>query len=454
MTDVREVARLALEAAQGDDAEAVVLSERSGLARFASSEVHQPTLIENCSVTLQIVREKKIGTASTNRLDEESLRLLARRAGEAADAAVAEEAFPGLAQPVALPEVGGWDDAVAAIGPEDQARHARAAIEASSPLELFGFFTSGATELAITSTNGVDAYQAMTDATTLALAANERESGYATQTTWSADGIDPAAVGREAADTAERTRDAKSLDPAPYRAVLEPYALADLISYFSFDAFGANGLLEGRSYLSDRLGQKIVDEKVSIADDALDPDGLPKRFDFEGMPKQRVPLIENGVARGVVWDRTTAARAGDGNETTGHAPPPVYRQYGPLTFNLSVAGGEAESVDELCELVGDGIYVTRLHYLGIVDPREGVITGMTRDGTFRIRDGKIAEPLVNLRFTVSVPQMLEDVPGLSRETKLVNTSDFYGDRYPTAALVPALATARFNITGVGSEPGL
>jgi predicted Zn-dependent protease len=83
-----------------------------------------------------------------------------------------------------------------------------------------------------------------------------------------------------------------------------------------------------------------------------------------------------------------------------------------------------------------------------------VITGMTRDGTFRIRDGKIAEPLVNLRFTVSVPQMLEDVPGLGREQQLVNSSDFYGERYPTGALVPAIATARFNITGVGSEPGL
>ena len=98
--------------------------------------------------------------------------------------------------------------------------------------------------------------------------------------------------------------------------------------------------------------------------------------------------------------------------------------------------------------------MTRLHYLGIVDPREGVITGMTRDGTFRIRDGKIAEPLVNLRFTVSVPQMLEDVPGLGREQQLVNGSDFYGERYPIGTLVPAIATARFNITGVGSEPGL
>ena len=213
-------------------------------------------------------------------------------------------------------------------------------------------------------------------------------------------------------------------------------------------------MLEGRSYLAGRLDEKIMDEKVSIADDGLDPRGLPKRFDFEGVPKQRVQLIENGVAKGVVWDRTSAARAGNGHESTGHAPPPVYRQYGPLAFGISVAGGEVDTLEELCELVGDGIYVTRLHYLGIVDPREGVITGMTRDGTFRIRDGKIAEPLVNLRFTVSVPQMLEDVPGLSRETTLVNTSDFYGDRYPTGALVPAIATARFNITGVGSEPGL
>ena len=97
--------------------------------------------------------------------------------------------------------------------------------------------------------------------------------------------------------------------------------------------------------------------------------------------------------------------------------------------------------------------MTRLHYLGIVHPREGVITGMTRDGTFRIRDGKIAEPLVNLRFTVAVPDVLADVPGISREVKLVNQSDFYGERYPFGFLSPAIATARFNITGVGSTPG-
>jgi PmbA protein len=167
-----------------------------------------------------------------------------------------------------------------------------------------------------------------------------------------------------------------------------------------------------------------------------------------------VELVEDGVARSVVWDRATAARAGDGQASTGHAPPESLKYLGPQPFALSMAEGEAGSTDELAELVGDGIYVTRLHYLSIVDPREGILTGMTKDGTFRIRDGKIAEPLVNLRFTVSMPEVLADLPGLTSERTLVNLNDFYDERFAVAALVPAIATARFNITGTGSGPGL
>jgi PmbA protein len=167
-----------------------------------------------------------------------------------------------------------------------------------------------------------------------------------------------------------------------------------------------------------------------------------------------VLLLDQGVARGVVWDRTTAARARNGASTTGHAGPVESRDWGPLPYSLSVAPGEAESVDELAELVGDGIYITRLHYLGVIDPREGIVTGMTRDGTFRIRDGKIAEPLVNLRFTVSVPDLLREVYGLTRTAALVNSQNFYGERYPYGVLTPALAAARFTITGVGSKPGI
>ena len=171
------------------------------------------------------------------------------------------------------------------------------------------------------------------------------------------------------------------------------------------------------------------------------------------MPKQRVTIVERGVSKDVVWDRRTAKQAGEGRASTGHALPPSAQGYGPMAFNLSVAGGDA-SRDELVERVGDGLYITRLHYLSVVDPREGILTGMTRDGTFRIEGGRVTTPLVNLRFTLSFPKLLERLLGLSREVTLVNRSDFYGERYPSGTLVPAAATEAFTIVGTGSEPGV
>jgi PmbA protein len=448
-----DVARAALEAS-GGDAEAIAHSERSGLARFADSEVHQPTLIENVVVTLRIVRGNRAGVATTNKVDTDGLAELAQRATAAAESAPPDESFPGLAPPAQPPTVDGYDDATAALGPDEQARLAAAAIDAAGDIPVYGFFTSAVSGLAVASSTGLEVEQSMTDATALVVAAAEGCSGYAEQTSWRAADLDPAAVTREASEKAARTQDAGTLEPGVYRAVLEPYAFADLLDYFSHDSLGALGLLEKRSYLSGRIGEKVADEKVTIRDDPLDPHGLPKAFDFEGTPKQPVPLIENGVARGVVWDRTTAARARNGASTTGHAGPVESRDWGPLPYSLSVAPGEAESVEELAELVGDGIYITRLHYLGVIDPREGIVTGMTRDGTFQIRDGKIAEPLVNLRFTVSVPDLLREVYGLTRKAALVNSQNFYGERYPHGVLAPALAAARFTITGVGSKPGI
>jgi PmbA protein len=448
-----ELAERALGCASGDDALALVQGERSGMARFASSEVHQPTLIENEVVELQIVRDGRLGLAIGNRTDDEALRALAARAAEAAESAPSDPDFPGFAEPAELPQVEGYDDDTASLGAEEQARLAADAIEASE-LDLYGFFTSGVTELAIASASGIRASQPMTDVSVLALAAVDGASGYADQTGWRLSEIDPAAAARRATEKAERTRGAVELDPGSYPAVLEPTAFADLLLYFAYDAFSALGLIEERSYAFGRLGEKVFDEKFSLADDALDPRGLPKAFDFEGSPKQRVQLVEDGVLSGVVWDRRSAKRAGGGRRTTGHAPPSSVRNWGPLPFALSVAGGEAGSTEELAETIGDGIYVTRFHYLSIVNPREGVITGMTRDGTFRIRGGRIAEPLVNLRFTVSVPELLAELPGLTREPVLVNESAYYDERYPQGMLVPGVATARFDVTGVGSGPGV
>jgi len=451
LSEALDLAERALRAAEGDEALALANRERSGLARFAGSEVHQPTLIENDVVELQIVRDGKVGVAVANRTDDEGLKALAARAAEAADSAPADPDFPGLAPKAEPPAVEGYDEETAALSPQEQARLAAAAIEASS-LDLYGFFTSALTELGLASTTGLAVSQAMTDACIFALAAVEGASGHAEQTSWRVGDIDPAEAARAAVAKAERTRGAIELEPGSYRAVLEPYAFAELLLYFAYDAFGALGLLEERSYAAGRIGEKVFDERFSLADDGLDPRGLPKAFDFEGSPKTRVELVEGGVFRDVVWDRATGKRAR--RETTGHGPPSSLRRWGPLPFNLSVAPGEAGSTDELAELVGDGIYVSRLHYLSIVNPREGVITGMTRDGTFRIRGGRIADPLVNLRFTVSMPELLAELPGLTRETVLVNEASYYEERYPNGALVPAAATAKFDVTGTGSTPGI
>jgi predicted Zn-dependent protease len=448
-----ELAERACRAAEGDEADALAHVEESGFARFAGSEVHQPTLIRDETVTIRVVRDGKVGCAVTNRTDEQALRETAGRAAEAADRSPADPGFAGLQEPAELPAVEGYDEATAALTPEEQAQAAAAAIAAAPGFGLYGYFTSGVTELAVGSSKGHAVAQPMTDVSVLALAATDGASGYAEATSWRAGDLDPAAVAREAAEKADRTRGGETLEPGTYRAVLEPYALSELLFYFGFTSLNALAFLEERSYLSGRLGEQLFHPSFSVSDDGLDPRGLPKAFDLEGVPKRRVALIEEGVARDVVWDRRTAKQAGDGRSSTGHGLAAPSQAFGPIPFNLSVEGGDA-TVDELAERVGDGIYVTRLHYLSVVDPREGIITGMTRDGTFRIEGCKVTKPLVNLRFTTSFPELVARLLGLGREVELVNRSDFYDERYPYGTLVPAVATEAFTIVGSGSGPGL
>jgi len=454
MSRAIDLAQRAVKAAEGDEADASVHVESSGFARFASSAVHQPTLIRDETVTLRVVRDGRVGCATTNRTDDEGLAEAARHAGEAADSSPVDPWFAGLQEPEPVPEVGGYDEATAALTPEDQAEAAAEAIAAAPGLGLYGYYTSGVTEIAVASTTGHAVSQAMTDVSVLTLAASEDSSGYAEATSWRASDLDLAAVAREAAEKAARTRGAKTIEPQTFRAVLEPYAISELLFYFAFTSLNALAFLEGRSYLSGRLGEKLFDESFTVWDDGLDRRNYPKSFDLEGVPKRRVLMIEEGVARNLVWDRRTARQAGDGHVSTGHALAPPAQAFGPIPFNLSMRGGDAASVDELAERVGDGLYVTRLHYLGVVDPREGIITGMTRDGTFRVEGGKVTTPVVNLRFTTSFPALAAGLLGLTEEVTLVNRSDFYDERYPFGTLVPAVATEAFTIVGTGSGPGL
>lgn len=186
------------------------------------------------------------------------------------------------------------------------------------------------------------------------------------------------------------------------------------------------------------LGRRVMGDNVSIWDDGTDPSGLPSAIDFEGVAKRRVELVTDGVATGLVHDSATAARAGV--PSTGHALP-APNTFGPLTWNLFMAPGSS-SKEEMLAATERGIWVTRFHYVNIVHPRRGVLTGMTKDGTFLVEDGRITRPVRNLRFTEAIPEAFSRIEAISTETRLI-AAEYSG----VNARVPALRIRGFSFTG-------
>jgi predicted Zn-dependent protease len=191
------------------------------------------------------------------------------------------------------------------------------------------------------------------------------------------------------------------------------------------------------------LGTRVMGENVSIWDDGADPTGLPAPIDFEGVVRQRVELIRAGVANAVVHDAATGARAGTGS--TGHGLP-APNLAGPMAMNVFMSPGTTPR-DELIRGVKRGVWVTRFHYINPVHPKKAILTGMTKDGTFLIEDGRLTRPLLNFRFTQSIPEAFSDVRAASRETKLL-PGEFAG-----AFRAPAVHLGSFNFTGVTASEG-
>jgi len=268
---------------------------------------------------------------------------------------------------------------------------------------------------------------------------SDNSAGYAAALALDVGDLDFEAIGREALGKCLRSRQPRALEPGEYTVILEPYAVQDFGHMMSYTGFGAVALQEGRSFMAGKIGQPIVDPRISIWDDGLDPAGLPWPFDFEGVPKQRVDLIDQGVARGVVWDTYRAGKE-EGRVSTGHALP-APNPMGPLPLNTFWAPGEA-SLEEMIRTTERGLYVTRFHYTRPVEPRRVVITGMTRDGTFLIENGAVAYPVKNLRFTQSYLDALNQVEMVGREPHLLP-----GMAAMACDSVPALKLGRFHFTG-------
>jgi predicted Zn-dependent protease len=220
-----------------------------------------------------------------------------------------------------------------------------------------------------------------------------------------------------------------------------------LLEFAGILAFNGLAHLEGRGALSGRLGERVAAASISLRDEPLSRLTLPRAHDAEGVPKQPVALIEDGVATGVVHDLRSAAKAGGGTRSTGHAVEPGGSPYGPIPTNLVLAGGGAADEEALAAPIERGIYVTRLWYVNVVHERHALLTGMTRDGTFLIEDGRIGRPVRDVRFTDSVLRILEATEDLTAAQRLVSEGEFYGRRFANGAVCPALRAHGFRVTG-------
>jgi predicted Zn-dependent protease len=227
--------------------------------------------------------------------------------------------------------------------------------------------------------------------------------------------------------------------------VFAPQAVGWLVDLLADCAFNGLAHTERRGALDRRIGTRVAAPSINLADSPASPRTLPRSFDAEGIPKRPLPLIQDGVATGVVHDTRSASRAGAAS--TGHALAPGGDRSGPHPTNLVLAGGGAGDEDELCAGIERGVYVTRLWYANVVRPKETLITAVTRDGTFLIEDGRVTRPLRDLRLTDSVLGVLSRTKALTRDQKLTSDGEFYGRRFAYGVVCPALQADGVRFTG-------
>lgn len=437
---VRALAERAVRVTPADAAEAIAYSSDSALTRFAGNRIHQNVAEADTQLTVRAVLGTRTGVASTNRLDDDGLARVAAAAVEAARHAPEDPGFPGLpAGQIAAPFV--RDTAsVTAYDAMTRAEAAAAIIGESMKRGLTAAGTVGRTLYSVAIANSLGASRAATSADLRATVLSMGDAGASGWASWlgtDARAFAPAELGLRAAGIAARAADPQPLDPGTYAVVLAPEAVSDLLDFMGYLGFGAKSFAEASSFLTDGIGTQVVDPAITISDDALAPEGSGLPFDFEGQPKLRTPLIEAGVACGPVTDSYFAAKLGLPN--TGHALP-APNPYGPLPLNLVMDAGDATEAQMIAS-VERGVYVTRFHYVNVEDPMKLVLTGMTRDGTFLIENGKVTRPLKNLRFTQGVLEALSHVGSVGIERALI------GPEGGGATLVPALLLERWAFTG-------
>ena len=437
--EAEALARRALAFVTTADAARVNINSGSrGNTRFAVNQVSTGGDNYDTAVTVAAYAGRRVASSTTNQLDDASLRQAAQMAERLARLAPEDPEF--------LPELDAqqyeagrnWSETTASLDPQGRADAVRAITSPATQggLVSTGYLDTRAGASAVANTNGLFAYSRATGAalTTTVRTPDGTGSGWAGASHHDWSRIDAVSLGARAAEKARASRNPAAVEPGRYTVVLEPTAVGNLVQFISF-ALNARAADEGRSFFSkagggNKLGMKVVDERVTLLSDPFDADVAGAPFTGEGLPTRRSVWIENGVVKNLNYDRYWAQKKGVSPTASG----------GSLRMN-----GGSSTTEEMIASTQRGLLVTRFWYLRPVDQRTILYTGLTRDGTFLIENGKITRAVKNLRFNDSPVFMLNNLEALGTPVR-VSASEDGGPGQ--AVMVPPLKVRDFNFTSL------
>jgi predicted Zn-dependent protease len=424
-------------AASVNDVEVSITGGSSALTRFANNGITQNVREEGCEVSVRVQMGGRTARATTNKLDDESLRQVVRYAEQLARVQEEDdELLPMLtsAEQGDAPELDRWCEATAAMGAAERAEQVAQMVEIAtrSGLNSAGTYSCGASFESLFNSHGVARWCQETQAEASITMQADDSSGWQKQNCTSLSHLDARHLAEVAAEKALRSTNPIELPPGRYTVILEPSAVVDLVGFLAAD-FSGLALLEQRSCLNDRLGTQLFGENISILDDVLHPGQTGPGFDGEGMGRQGLTLVDRGKVTQVAISRGTAARIQQSSlkgqlidlRPTGHGLS-LPNESGEAATNIvfRVPDSEAKSVEEMISQTERGLLITRLWYIREVDAYEKILTGMTRDGTFLVENGKVGKGIRNFRFNQSVIQMLRQVLDLGTPVRACGEEAF------------------------------
>ncbi len=409
--EARHIMEKALSFSTADACVITISGSESGNIRYARNTVSTAGHRSNQTLAVQSSYGKKSGTATIDEFDDTSLEKVVKRAEELAKLSPENPEFMEPLGPQTYDESKTYSKATAGITPEYRAEVANSSIgpAANQDVTAAGFLNDSAGFNAMLNSKGLFAYNKSTNVNfTVTMRTNDGTgSGWVTRDLTDISKFDAAEASKIAIDKAILSREAKAIEPGKYTVILEPAASIGLLENM-FGALNARTADEGRSFMSKegggtKLGEKIVDERVNIWSDPLHPEVPTATWDGSGQALKKMNWIENGVVKNLAYGRFWAKEKG---------VDPV-----PFPPNGIMDGGDA-SLEDLIKSTRKGILVTRLWYIRNVDPQTLLYTGLTRDGTFYIENGRIKYPVKNFRFNESPIIMLNNLETLGKQVRI------------------------------------